>query len=175
MAAEHLKAQFTAQSYGGRIEGGYRFAPMPLLGITPYAAVQVQSFHTPSYNETSDLGASGYALSYEAHDGTATRGEVGARFDSARQFGNGMALKLYVRTAYAHDWVNNPSLTPTFQALPGASFTVNGAEPPKDIALASAGAQFYVTPACFIAAKFDGEFSDRSQAYSGIVSLHYAW
>ena len=45
-ADDHLTAKFNAQSYGGRLEGGYRFAT-PYLGITPYAAIQAQSFHTP--------------------------------------------------------------------------------------------------------------------------------
>ena len=47
---DHLTADFAAQSYGGRIETGYRFATA-LVEITPYAAAQVQSFRTPSYSE----------------------------------------------------------------------------------------------------------------------------
>jgi outer membrane autotransporter protein len=39
---DHLTADFNAQSYGGRLEGGYRFAT-PFAGITPYAAIQAQS------------------------------------------------------------------------------------------------------------------------------------
>src|SRR5215469_8890416 len=40
---DHLTANFNAQSYGGRIESGYRFATI-YGGITPYAAIQAQSF-----------------------------------------------------------------------------------------------------------------------------------
>jgi len=43
---DHLTANFNAQSYGGRIESGYRFATI-YGGITPYAAIQGQSFHRP--------------------------------------------------------------------------------------------------------------------------------
>src|SRR5262245_34808857 len=35
---DHLTANFNAQSYGGRLEGGYRFGT-PYGGITPYAAI----------------------------------------------------------------------------------------------------------------------------------------
>jgi autotransporter-associated beta strand protein len=45
---DHLTADFNAQSYGGRLEGGYRFAT-PYAGVTPYAAIQAQSFHTPGF------------------------------------------------------------------------------------------------------------------------------
>ena len=34
---------------------------------TPYAALQAQSFHTPTYSET-DLTGDGFGLTYNAHD-----------------------------------------------------------------------------------------------------------
>ena len=48
--------------------------------MTPYAALQAQSFRTPSYNET-DVTGGGFALSYNGHTATDTRSELGARFD----------------------------------------------------------------------------------------------
>src|SRR5262249_10198306 len=45
---DHLTADFKAQSFAGRAETGYRFG-WPVAGITPYAAVQAQSFRTPGY------------------------------------------------------------------------------------------------------------------------------
>ena len=53
-----------------------------------------------------------------------------------------MPLTLRARLAWAHDWVSDPSLAALFQALPGASFIVNGATPVNNSALASAGAEF---------------------------------
>jgi len=41
-AGDHLTASFNAQSLGGRVEGGYRFATM-FGGLTPHAAVQTPS------------------------------------------------------------------------------------------------------------------------------------
>jgi hypothetical protein len=40
---------------GARVESGYRYATM-FGGIAPYAAIQVQSFRTPSYSETDTNG-----------------------------------------------------------------------------------------------------------------------
>jgi uncharacterized protein with beta-barrel porin domain len=42
-AGDHLSASFNAQSYGGRVESGYRFAT-DYGGLTPYAAIQSQRF-----------------------------------------------------------------------------------------------------------------------------------
>jgi uncharacterized protein with beta-barrel porin domain len=88
---------------------------------------------------------------------------------------NGMPLILRARLAWAHDWVSNSSLDAAFQSLPGSSFIVNGATPPKDSALASAGARLYFSPAWSFAAKFDGEFASSSQTYGGTGTLRYTW
>ena len=65
--------------------GGSRAATVlgvPYGGITPYAAIQAQSFHMPSFSET-DAIANGFALAFASHDATDTRSELGARFDRA--------------------------------------------------------------------------------------------
>jgi uncharacterized protein with beta-barrel porin domain len=49
-------------------------------GITPYAAIQAQDFHTPSYSETGII-PSGFGLAFGSRDATDTRSELGARFD----------------------------------------------------------------------------------------------
>jgi outer membrane autotransporter protein len=164
------------QDYGARLEAGYRFAvPVHrgLVGITPYAAVQVQDFHTPTYSET-DLTGGGFGLSYAAMSGTDTRSELGARFDDPTLLGS-LPLILRARLAWAHDWVSNPALNAAFQALPGTGFTVNRAPIPKDSTLTSAGAQLFFTPNWSLIAKFDGEFASGSQTYDGIGQIKYSW
>jgi uncharacterized protein with beta-barrel porin domain len=170
---DQLTGGFNAQSYGARVEIGYRYAWRPAIGITPYAALQVQSFHTSAYNET-DLTAGGFGLAFNAIDATDARSELGARLDDPT-FVGGMPLILRARAAWAHDWVSNPALGAVFQALPGASFTVNGAAPPSDSALASAGAELHVTRNWSLAAKFDSEFASGSQTYAGTGTLRYLW
>ncbi len=39
-AGDLLNASFSGQSYGGRLEAGWRYAATPLIGVTPYAALQ---------------------------------------------------------------------------------------------------------------------------------------
>ena len=56
-AGDHLTASFNAQSLGARVESGYRFATA-FGGLAPYAAIQAQSFRTPTYSET-DLNGGG--------------------------------------------------------------------------------------------------------------------
>jgi uncharacterized protein with beta-barrel porin domain len=170
---DQLTARFNGQSFGGRVEAGYRYAVQPMIGIAPYAALQAQGFHTPRYSET-DVTAGGFGLTYNDMSASDTRGELGARFDDLTMLG-AMPLVLRSRLAWAHDWVSNPALGAVFQTLPGASFTVNGAAPPKDSALATAAAELHMTANWSLAAKFDGEFARGSQTYAGTGTLRYAW
>jgi autotransporter-associated beta strand protein len=170
---DQLNASFNGQSFGGRVETGYRFAGAPTVGITPYAALQAQSFHTPRYSET-DVTGGGFGLTYNAMNATDTRSELGARFDDLTMLG-AMPLILRARVAWAHDWISDPTLGAVFQALPGASFTVNGAAAPQNSALTSAGAELHMTANWSLAAKFDGEFAKGSQTYAGTGTLRYAW
>ena len=82
---------------------------------------------------------------------------------------------LRARLAWAHDFVNNPSLNAAFKSLPGGSFTVGGAPTPKNSALTSAGAELFLNANWPVVAKFDGEFASGSQTYTGSGTLHYAW
>jgi len=170
---DHLTANFNAQSYGGRLEGGYRFATI-YGGITPYAAIQGQSFHTPGYTET-DTIANGFGLAFASRDATDTRSELGARFDRVLAVYSNAVLALRGRVAWAHDRVNDPTLVPAFQALPGASFIVNGATPAKNSALTSAGAELRLANGVTLLAKFDGEFASHSSTYAGTGTVRYTW
>ncbi len=175
-AGDQLTAKFDGQSYGARVEAGYRYgipATGYIIGVTPYAALQVQDFHTPSYNET-DLNGGGFGLSYNAMNATDTRSELGARFDNLTML-SGMPLALRGRLAWAHDWINNPALGAVFQALPGSSFTVNGAAPPKNSALTTAAAELHLTASWSLTGKFDGEFAPGAQTYGGSGTLRYTW
>jgi uncharacterized protein with beta-barrel porin domain len=169
---DQLTANFNAQSYGGRLEGGYRYG-MAGYGVTPYAALQTQWFHTPNYQET-DLTGGGFGLAYNGMTANDTRSELGTRFDYL-QLVDGMPLLLRTRVAWAHDWVSNPSLTATFQDLPGASFIVNGAGVPSDSALIAAGAALQLNKNLSLEVKFDGQFADTSQIYAGTGTVRYAW
>jgi Autotransporter beta-domain/Protein of unknwon function (DUF3310) len=137
-----------------------------------YAALQTQWFHTPNYRET-DLTGGGFGLAYNGMTANDTRSELGARFDYLRLV-DGMPLLLRARVAWAHDWVSNPSLTATFQILPGASFIVNGAGVPNDSALMTAGATLQVNKNLSVEAKFDGQFANTSQIYAGTGTVRYA-
>ena len=168
-----LRAKFNANNVGGRIEAGYRFST-PTTAGTPYAAVQVQRFGTPAYSETAVSGSSQFALAYDSKSTTVTRTEVGYWDEKTFAFSGG-TVAFRSRVAWANDMGNKRSAAATFQTLPGASFTVYGANPPTNLALLTAGAEMRLRNNVSLGAKFDMEYASRSQTYSGSATLRYAW
>lgn len=169
---DRLSAKFRAQVYGGRLETGYRM-PMAAATVTPYAALRAMAINIGSYAET-DLTGGGFGLNVAARSATETRGEIGARFDKAVRF-NTMPLKLRAQAAWIHDWIDDPSMSATFQTLPGAGFVVTGAAPPKNLLLASIGSDLQLAPGWLLSGKLESELGKGSQTYNGTASLRYRW
>jgi uncharacterized protein with beta-barrel porin domain len=172
---DQLTANFNGQIYGVRAETGYRYAVIPAVGITPYAALQSQWFHTPNYSET-DLTnpLNGFALSYAGTTANDTKSELGARFDGHTMIGN-TPLVLRARLAWAHDWVSMPAMSAAFTALPASPFTVYGAPLPRDSVLTSLAAEAHLTTNWTATAKFYGDFANGYQSYAGTGTLRYTW
>ncbi len=169
---DQLRANFGGQSYGGRLEGGYRLSGLP-FDVTPYSAVQAQAFETPAYSET-DLTGGGFGLSYASMSATDVRTELGSRFAVSTSLAD-LPVVLRGKLAWAHDFVDNPSLSAGFESLPGTTFVVNGAPIPHNSALVSGGAELFLAPHLSVLAKFDGEFAGNSQTYGGTGTLRYTW
>ncbi len=173
---DHLRAEFNANAYSGRLEGGYRFiAPwIGGIGVTPYAAGQFTTFNLPAYAEQVVSGGGAFALTYAAKSVTDLRTEIGLRADKSFAMANGV-LTLRGRAAWAHDFNPDRSIGATFQALPGASFVVSGARAASESALTTASAELKWLNGWSAAATFEGEFSSVTRSYAGKGALRYAW
>jgi uncharacterized protein with beta-barrel porin domain len=173
---DHLRAEFKANAWSGRMEGGYRFvAPVGGgIGLTPYAAAQFTTFDLPAYAEQAISGASAFALSYGTHSPTDTRTEIGLRSDKSFALDSAV-LTLRGRLAWAHDYDPGRAIAATFQALPGASFVVDGAAQAADSALTTASAELKWTNGLSAQATFEGEFSGVTRSYAGKGVVRYAW
>jgi autotransporter-associated beta strand protein len=173
---DHLRAQFNANAWSGRLEGGYRFVSPVTggIGITPYAAAQFVAFDLPAYTEQAIIGTNAFALAYGAHDATDVRSELGIRVDKSWVTADGL-LTLRGRLAWAHDYDPDRAIGATFQTLPGVSFVVNGAAQAADSALTTASIEMRWRNGWSAAATFEGEFSNVTQSYAGKGVVRYAW
>jgi uncharacterized protein with beta-barrel porin domain len=140
------------------------------FSLTPYGAVEATLYRLPDDAETADEG-SPFALDFDAQSQTAVRTELGAR--TAVALGSGVTLT--GRAAWVWNAERVRALTPAFQALPGTSFTVYGAEPAAHAALVDLG--LHVNLAANVAANlnFAGEFSQNVTSYSGQAKIAVTW
>jgi len=173
---DQLRAEFNANAWSGRLEGGYRFISPATggIGIMPYAAAQFVSFDLPAYAEQVISGTNTFALGYSAKDVTDARSELGIRTDKS-WFTNDGVLTLRSRFAWAHDFDPDRSIAATFQTLPGASFVVNGAAQAADSALTTASVEMKWRNGWSAAATFEGEFSNVTSSYAGKGVVRYVW
>jgi autotransporter-associated beta strand protein len=176
IGGSQLQGRFSANAWSGRIEGGNRYATSWLGGggLTPYAAAKVIAFDLPAYAETAAAGINTFALAYASKTAATTRSEIGLRSDKSFVV-DGAMLTLRGGAAWAHDFNTDRSVQATFQALPGASFVVNGAQPARDAALTTASAEMKFVSGISLAATFEGEFSDVTRSYAGKGVVRYTW
>jgi uncharacterized protein with beta-barrel porin domain len=170
---DELRAEFSANAWSGRVEGGYRLVSHG-FGITPYAAGQFTTFDLPNYMEQAIVGSNQFALAYNSKSVTDTRSELGVRTDKSFAMANGI-FTLRGRLAWAHDYNPDRNVLATFQTLPGASFVVNGATHAADSALTTASAEWKWLNGWSAAATFEGEFSNVTRSYAGKGVVRYAW
>jgi uncharacterized protein with beta-barrel porin domain len=168
---ERLRADFNANAFWGRLEGGYHIATSS-MGVTPYVAGQFNSYDLPAYAEQGSAGGNLFALSYAAKNATASRSELGVRTDKSFAL-NDAILTLRGRAAWAHNFDTDRSISATFQSLPGASFVVNGAAQAREAALVTAAAEMTWANGFAAAATFEGEFSNTVESYAGKGVFRY--
>jgi T5SS/PEP-CTERM-associated repeat protein len=173
---DQLRAQFNANAFSGRVEGGYRFVSpwMGGIGITPYAAGQFTTFDLPAYAEQAVAGISSFALAYASRSVTDTRSELGLRSDKSYAMPDGI-VTLRGRLAWAHGFNPGRNIGATFQTLPGASFVVGGAAQASDSALVTASVEKKWLSGWSVASTFEGEFSQLTKSYAGKGVVRYAW
>jgi autotransporter-associated beta strand protein len=173
---DQLRAEFNANAFSGRLEGGYRFVSPWAggIGLTPYAAAQFTTFDLPAYAERATVGSNVFALAYNAKDVTDVRSELGIRTDKSYVMQDGV-LTLRGRLAWAHDYDPDRAIGATFQTLPGASFVVNGAAQASDSVLTTASIERKWINNWSIAATFEGEFSNVTSSYAGKGVVRYQW
>jgi uncharacterized protein with beta-barrel porin domain len=175
---DRLSADFVGHGAGARAEAGYRVASPQILGtvfgVTPFAAAQMQTFHTPNYGERDATGLAAFALDYGRHTTRESRSELGAQVDATVARFLTAAIDLRARAAWGHEFTTDRFIDATFQAL-GTGFSVFGASPARDAALASAAAEVKFKNGLTARAKFDGRLAGGTQVYAGTGSLSKTW
>lgn len=168
---DQLNTALNATAYAGRVESGYRFA-MPWLGISPYAAAEVTTFHLPGTAATAAYGTTAAAPGDSIV--TDSRAELGLRASTSFVLARSV-MNLRGRLAWAHDFSAVQSVPTAFQSLPGQSLVPGSTALAPNAALAGLTLELRGMNGWFAAANFDSALSSQVRSYTGKAALRYAW
>jgi uncharacterized protein with beta-barrel porin domain len=168
---DQLNTALNATAYAGRVESGYRFA-MPWLGISPYAAAEVTTFHLPGTAATVAYGTAAAAPGDSIV--TDSRAELGLRASTSFVLAQSV-MNLRGRLAWAHDFSAVQSVPTAFQSLPGQSLVPGSTALAPNAALAGLTLELRGMNGWFAAANFDSALSSQVRSYTGKAALRYAW
>jgi autotransporter-associated beta strand protein len=174
---ETATGSFGSNLLSGRVEVGAKQA-FPWFAVTPFAAVQLSQLWQNGFTETNPVPAGAadpLGLTFGSISVSSLPTFLGAQLDARFAFANGRVLSPYARLSWVHEFYPNRAVNPSFIALPGAAFTVDGPRAAGDAMRVDAGARLAIGPNAWLFASFDGEFSDRSQSYAGKGGVRVAW
>ena len=172
---ETYRSSPVAHTFGGRTEIGRRFG-QPVLGVTPYAAIEAIGYGAQAYSETWVVPATGaFALNYAGRVSATLRAEAGLRVDSQIRMGEAGTLLAFGRLAYG--WQSNPqrAADAQFQQLANSGFTVFGARASMHTALMTLGVETRLRDGMKASLALDGEVGDRHRAVRASMGLGKVW
>lgn len=154
--------------WSGRIEAAYEVARLARLAMSPYAAFEMQSVHTPGFVEQNAFagGAAVGALTGQRQTGATTRSVLGLDMRGTIDVGD-MAMQCFARAGWAHYYSQTAQTTAFLTGIPGSDFTATGAKSNPDAAAVSLGLNTRLTANVTLTTSFDGEFARNSQTYTG--------
>jgi fibronectin-binding autotransporter adhesin len=168
---ENLSGKANGMSFGGRIEAS-RKIDMGAVTLSPYVAMQAQTFRLNGYSEkAADGGGATAALSYGAQSSNSVRSEIGFGVEYAAS----LRQRLNFRVAYAHEYADGVSTKAAFIGAQNAPFTTYGATGYKDSMIVKAGTDYALTNAAKLSGNLTGEFSGASRSIAADVAVKWVW
>ncbi|HEX4028170.1 MAG TPA: autotransporter-associated beta strand repeat-containing protein [Rhizomicrobium sp.] len=165
-----LSASPTSKIFDARYETGVN-----LRWIEPYIAIEDRLAQSSAYTESGPSGANSFALSYGSHNVNTPDVEIGLRNSGDLPVARNWVLHLTDGLAFEHAANGSFDVQAAYAALPDSNFTTFGAQPGKNLAKLSLGAEFKSRYGLTAGLTFDEAVSSRSQSYNGVFSLGYGW
>ncbi|MCF3934377.1 autotransporter outer membrane beta-barrel domain-containing protein [Acuticoccus sp. M5D2P5] len=156
------------------LEAGYGFALGGASRVTPFAGFETILVRQNGFAER---GAGAIDLLVDGQSSATASGLLGAAI--AHRFRAGpAAIDVMLRAGWRHDFADTErTVTANFAGLPGAPFTVAGAEAPRDAAVLGASIGVAASPMSAVEffATYDGLVSDAFGAHSGSIGLSWSF
>jgi uncharacterized protein with beta-barrel porin domain len=147
----------------------------PALKAIPLKAPVEQPPRWRTWRRVSTVHGSLPARRASAAPTSAITPHLGAQFDTHLVLASGTLWTPFVRASWVHEFEPTRDITATFLTLANSTFTVDGPRAARDAARIDIGSKLAITRNVSLFGTFDGEFSDRSQLYSGNGGVRVVW
>ena len=174
-SADVLKAKFTATEFGGRVEGGWRFAMDSGYSVVPYAAFAGSTVDTPAYAESVASGSGNFALAYNAASNGLAHLELGSYLTRAFELSDDGTVHAQGRLAWNDELDSAPVLTASFQGMAGSSFQAIGTRGAVDAALLGVGLHVESKSGLNYGADVETETGSGGGSVTGMAQLSWTW
>jgi outer membrane autotransporter protein len=174
---ETATGNFGSNMWSGRLELGYRAQILPAFSVTPFMAVQFSELRQNGYTETNvpPPGAGVLGLSYASRTVSSLPTFVGTQLEGSVYLPYGLILSPYGRFSWVHEFKPNREIDPSFIALPGTLFSIDGARAARDAARVEVGSKLAINRYVKAFINYEGEYSSRSQSYAGKAGFSVSW
>jgi outer membrane autotransporter protein len=173
---EVARGQFNSNLLSARLELGWK-QRFKRFSVTPFAAIQLAELWQSGYAETTGIvpGVAGFGLSYAPVNVRSLPTFLGVEAAARSALPNGMIVSPYGRISWVHEFYPTREVTAFLTALPSASFIVDGPSVTRDAVKLDIGSRVALNQNAMLFGNFVGQFSDRSQMYSGKGGFRLAW
>ncbi len=138
------------------LEAGYDYDFQGGSRVEPFAGFAFSRIRIDGSTET---GSGPGNLTIDDQTGNSANSRLGVRWSSTFGKNTGSELTPMLQLGWKHEFADrNPSTTASLAGLPGSSFTVQGAEAPKDTALVGVGLQVKFSDRLDGSVRYDGDF-----------------
>jgi outer membrane autotransporter protein len=171
VVAEQASAKFSSDALSARLEAGYRRS-FDVHTVTPFVGLGVAHLRTDGFTEES-TGLLG--LTFDSNSVTSVTSSVGIQLNTRIALPDGGLLTPFVRIAWIHEFNPARSVDSFLTMSPAASFSLQATPAASDLAKINAGVKLDLSERLALFAYFEGDFSDRVQAYAGHGGLRISW
>ncbi len=170
--ARNASGNSNANQFQSSVEAGRHFTLGERTVVTPLLAMQGIVISQDSFNES---GAGAINLQMRSHTTASARSVLGTELSHGLPIGLASPLLLTLRAGWGHDFAEvTRNSTASFEGLPSAIFTVQGAKAPRDQGLVGAGASFTLKSVNFFL-RYDGALASGSSMHTGTAGLRITY
>ncbi len=172
-----VAARYRPTLWSGRIEAAFEAVRFAEVGVSPFAAFELQSMNTPGFVERETLagGAASGGLTVTGRSGVLnTRSVVGVDLRGGVDLW-GFAVNGFARAGWAHAYAQGTSIAVSLTDVSGSDFEIGGAKAKPDAAIVALGLDTKLMENVTLTTAFDGEFAANARRVTGSARLRVSF